>query len=123
MELLERYIEALRSRDWDSLSTCLAPDVHRSGPYLDVVEGREEYVAFLSRVISGLPNYDIRLSRIDRLEAGAALVRLSEFVDIKGVRTEFPIVGWQSGKSCNRIQTLTFRGITCVMTYHAGGRI
>ena len=90
MEVLERYISALRTQDWDALSDCLAPDVHRNGPYLDVVEGRAEYVAFLSGVIPGLRNYDIRVSRIDKLEEGAALVRLSEFVDIRGVRTEIP---------------------------------
>ncbi len=90
MEVLERYVNALRSQDWKALSDCLAPDVHRTGPYLDEVEGRAEYVAFLAGVIPGLPNYDIRLSRIDRLEGGAALVRLSEFVDIESVRTEIP---------------------------------
>ena len=90
MKVIERYVNALRSQDWDEVSKCVAADVHRTGPYQDVVEGREEYVAFLAGVIPGLPNYDIRLTRIDRLEGGAALVRLSEFVDMKGVRTEIP---------------------------------
>ena len=90
MEVLEHYVDALRAKDWSALADCLAPDVHRTGPYLDVVEGREAYLAFLSGVIPGLKNYDIRISRIDRLEGGAALVRLSEFLDVKGVRTEFP---------------------------------
>ena len=90
MEVLEHYVDALRAKDWSALADCLAPDVHRTGPYLDVVEGREAYLAFLSGVISGLKNYDIRISRIDRLKGGAALVRLSEFLDLKGVPTEFP---------------------------------
>jgi len=90
MDVLDRYVTALRTQDWEALSECLAQDVHRTGPYLDVVEGRADYIAFLAGVIPGLLNYDIRLSRIDRLEGGAALVRLSEFVDIAGVRTEIP---------------------------------
>jgi hypothetical protein len=90
MEVLGRYVDALRSQDWGALADCLAPNVYRSGPYLDVVEGRAAYVAFLSGVIPTLPNYDIQITRIDVLEGGAALVRLSEFVDVKGVRSEFP---------------------------------
>ena len=90
VEVLERYVGALRSQDWGALSDCLALDVYRSGPYLDIVEGRAAYVAFLSGVIPTLPNYDIQITRIDVLEGGAAPVRLSEFVDVKGVRSEFP---------------------------------
>ena len=89
-DVIERYIAALHDQNWEALSDCLALDVHRKGPYLDEVQGRAEYVAFLSGVIPALRNYDIRLTRIDRLAGGAALVRLSEFADVKGVRSEFP---------------------------------
>ena len=88
--MLDRYFEAIRSHDWSALSDCLAPDVHRTGPYLDVVEGREEYVAYLARVVPSLRNYQLTVSRIDRLEGGGALVRLSETLDVDGVASEFP---------------------------------
>ena len=90
MRVLEDYFEALRTQDWARLSKCLAEDVRRTGPYLDVVEGRKAYLEYLSRVIPKLPNYDLRVRRTRGLGDGSALVELSEFTDVDGVRTEFP---------------------------------
>ena len=90
MRVLDDYFESLRTQDWARLSKCLAEDVRRSGPYLDVVEGRKAYVEYLSRVIPKLPNYDLRVRRTRALGAGSALVELSEFTDVDGVRKEFP---------------------------------
>jgi hypothetical protein len=90
MRVLNDYFEALRTQDWARLSKCLCEDVRRTGPYLDVVEGRKAYVEYLSRVIPKLPNYDLRVRRTRELEAGSALVELSEFTDVDGLRTEFP---------------------------------
>jgi len=89
-EVLDRYFEAIRTHDWSALADCLASDVHRTGPYLDVVEGREEYVAYLARVVPSLEGYRLTVSRIDRLGGGEALVRLSETVEVNGVSSEFP---------------------------------
>lgn len=90
MRVLERYVAAMRNQDWDGLAECLAEDVHRTGPYLDVVRGRQAYVDFLSGVIPTLPNYTNKVSRIRELEGGSALVELSEILDVDGVRTEIP---------------------------------
>lgn len=90
MQVLDRYFDALKRHDWPTLSTCLAEGVRRTGPYLDVVEGREAYLAFLSRVVPSLPNYRLVVSRVRRLDDGAALVELSETSDVDGVPTEFP---------------------------------
>ena len=90
MEVLDRYFDAIRTHDWSALAECLAEDVHRTGPYLDVVEGRDAYVAFLSRVVPSLPNYALEVSDISSLTSGAALVRLSETTDVAGVSTVFP---------------------------------
>jgi len=87
---LERYFDALRSHDWPALAATLAEDVHRTGPYLDVVEGRDAYVAFLSKVLPGLSGYELRVTRMRELEDGELLVLLSEILDVNGVRTEFP---------------------------------
>jgi hypothetical protein len=92
MRVLHDYFDALRSRDWALLAKCVAEDVHRTGPYLDVVEGRQAYVAFLAEVIPSLPNYDLVVSRIRQTGSAAAVVELSEFTDVDGVRTEFPEV-------------------------------
>jgi hypothetical protein len=90
VRILEDYFEALRSQDWTLLSECLAENVRRTGPYLDVVEGRKAYLEYLSRVIPKLPNYELRVRRTRELEGGSALAELSEFTDVDGVRTEFP---------------------------------
>lgn len=90
VQVLERYFDALRRHDWSALSACLSEDVRRSGPYLDVVEGRAAYVGFLKRVVPQLPNYRLDVSRVRRLEDGAALVELSETTDVEGVSTAFP---------------------------------
>lgn len=92
MRVLDDYFEALRTQDWARLATCVAEDVHRTGPYLDVVEGRQAYVAFLAKVIPTLANYDLVVSRTRPLGDAAAVVELSEFADVDGVRTEFPEV-------------------------------
>ncbi len=90
MRVLDRYFAAMKSHDWESLSGCLAHDVRRTGPYLDVVRGRDAYLAFLSGVLPTLPHYQLEVSRIRRLEDGSALVELSETLDVKGVATTFP---------------------------------
>jgi predicted ester cyclase len=90
MRVLDAYFEALRTQDWPRLAACLAEDVHRTGPYLDVVQGRQAYVDFLARVIPTLPNYELVVHRVRTLDGGTALVELCELLDVQGVRTEFP---------------------------------
>ena len=90
MQSLDRYFESLRTQDWKRLAECLAEDVHRTGPYLDVVRGREAYVAFLAKVIPTLRNYDLRVTRVRTLAPASAVVELSEFADVDGERREFP---------------------------------
>ena len=91
MGILDRYFEALRTQDWEKLRGTLAENVHRTGPYLDVVEGREPYARFLARAISALPNYELRVARV-RFAGGTAVVELSELADLNGERREFPEV-------------------------------
>jgi hypothetical protein len=90
METLRRYLDALARQDWDALSGTLAEDVKRTGPYLDVVEGRKAYTEFLSRVVPTLPEWRLDVSRIRALDDGAALVELSETLAVNGVPTRYP---------------------------------
>jgi hypothetical protein len=90
MQTLERYLEALRTQDWESLASCLAEDVERTGPYLDVVRGKQPYVDFLSGILPSLRNYELKVSRIRKVGGGSALVELVEALDADGVRKEFP---------------------------------
>jgi hypothetical protein len=91
-ETLQRYFDALRNQDWRALDACLTDDVHRTGPYLDHVQGKRAYVEFLSAVIPTLKNYELNVSRIRELADGSALVELSESLDMNGLRREIPEV-------------------------------
>jgi PhnB protein len=90
VRVLDEYFQALRTQDWKRLEACLAEDVCRTGPYIDVVRGRRAYVEFLSNVVPKLQNYELRVQRVRKLDAGSALVELCEIADIDGVRTEHP---------------------------------
>jgi hypothetical protein len=90
VQILERYFDALRAHDWPALASCLSVDVHRSGPYLDDVRGRQPYIDFLSRVLPSLSNHELEVSRIREIGPRSAIVELSETVDVKGERREFP---------------------------------
>ncbi len=92
MRILDDYFEALRTQNWKLLTACLAEDVHRTGPFLDVVHGRQAYVDFLAGIVPTLRNYELTVHRIRTLGADSAVVELSEILDVGGVRTEFPEV-------------------------------
>jgi hypothetical protein len=89
-DTLERYFAAMRACDWPALAETLAEDVHRTGPFLDEVRGREAYVEFLAGVIPKLPNYALEIARIRPIAGGGALVELSETIDRKGLRYTTP---------------------------------
>jgi uncharacterized protein (TIGR02246 family) len=88
--VLERYFAAMRAHDWSALADTLAENVHRTGPFLDHVRGRQAYVDFLARVVPALPNYALDVARIRALEDGAAIVELSESMDRDGGRRTYP---------------------------------
>lgn len=88
--VLERYFEALRTHDWTSLRECVSQGVHRTGPYQDVVLGRDAYADFLAGIVPKLQGYELRVHDVRRLEGGGAVVRLSELMNVDGVRTEHP---------------------------------
>ena len=90
MKVLERYFDAMRACDWPALADTLADDVHRTGPFLDEVRGRDAYVEFLAGVIPKLPNYALDVARIRPIAGGGAVVELAETIDRKGARFRTP---------------------------------
>ncbi len=90
LDTLERYLQALRDQDWETLRDCVTRDVHRTGPYGDVVEGRDAYAEFLAGVVPTLENYELRVRDIAWTVDGSAWVRLSEFLGPKGELAEHP---------------------------------
>ena len=92
MKILDQYFDALRNQDWESLGETLSENVRRTGPYLDVVEGRDRYVAYLGAVIPTLTNYELKVSRVRSFDTGSAVVELSEELDLDGQRRRYPEV-------------------------------
>lgn len=98
--IVERYLEALTSHDWDALRGCLADDVVRIGPFNDEYRGADVYVRFLRELMPTLPGYSMDISRIT-YTVGLAFAELSETVG--GVRTDEALVFELSGDRIVRV--------------------
>ena len=90
MDVVERYLEAIALRDWDTLRGCVAEDVVRVGPYMDRYEGREAYVAFIADTMPKLEGYEMRVDRVTYASDTLAFAELSETVDIDGKSVRTP---------------------------------
>lgn len=75
---VSRYLDALGAFDFDGLATTLAPEVVRTGPWGDVISGREAYAAFLARVVPELPGYRLIVHRVAAAGPGLAVAEITE---------------------------------------------
>lgn len=98
--IVERYLEALTSHDWEALRDCLRDDVVRVGPFNDEYRGRDAYVAFLSQLMPALPGYSMEVRRVTYAST-IAVAELSETVG--GVRTDEALVFELSGGRIARV--------------------
>jgi ketosteroid isomerase-like protein len=84
-DVVERYAATLAGQDWDGLRACLASNLRRVGPYGDVYESPEAYIAFLAELIPSLPGYRMDVARVVYApDARSAVAELSETVDRDG---------------------------------------
>jgi limonene-1,2-epoxide hydrolase len=91
MQIIDTYVKALQEHDWAALADTLSDvGLRRVGPFLDVVEGKDAYVAFLSGLMPTLQNYRLTVDRVSELPSGEAVVELRERLDVDGVSQEFP---------------------------------
>lgn len=89
--VVEHYLSCLSVNDWDGLAATIADDgLIREGPFCDVVEGKEPYVAFLRDVFSRLEGYQLKVQRISHVSDRMSYVELTETFEIHGVPTEYP---------------------------------
>jgi hypothetical protein len=89
--VIERYLTCLAANDWDGLATTIADDgLIREGPFCDVVEGKEPYLAFLRGVFARLEGYQLKVQRISHVSDRVSYVELAETFEINGVPTEYP---------------------------------
>jgi hypothetical protein len=83
--VVERYLAALRAQDWEALASTLEPDVRRIGPYGDVYESREPYVAYLAEIFGTLAGYELAVARLV-VARDVVVVELSETIDTSAGR-------------------------------------
>jgi hypothetical protein len=73
--VVERFVDALLSRDWVRLRATLTPDVRREGfdgPERDAVVGREPYLQWASELIDPLAVYAWAMHRLEYSETGTS---------------------------------------------------
>ena len=89
--VVERYLECLAAHDWDGLATTIADDgLTREGPFCDVVEGKQHYVAYLRKVCTNLPGHRLDVKRVSRVNGRLSYVELSESFEIDGAPATWP---------------------------------
>jgi predicted ester cyclase len=90
---VEAYLKAIVAHDWSQLAETLTDDVIRTGPFFDVYEGRDAYLAFISALMPTLPNYSMEITHISYVDEGRrAYAELSETLDVGGAPHTTPEV-------------------------------
>ena len=84
VDIVERYLDAIASHDWDVLDECIADDIVRVGPYGDRYTGRDSYLAFIADLMPKLPGYAMKLDRVTYVGDARAYAELSETVELDG---------------------------------------
>ncbi len=89
--VVERYLACLAAHDWDGLAATIADEgLTREGPFCDVVEGKDAYLAFLRDVLTRLKGHEVDVKRVSHLSDRVSCVELSETFEIDGVPTKTP---------------------------------
>jgi ketosteroid isomerase-like protein len=83
-DIIERYLHAIASHDWDVVDECIADDIVRAGPYRDRYAGRDEYLAFMADLMPKLKGYVMKLDRVTYASDALAFAELSETVEFDG---------------------------------------
>ncbi len=81
-DIIERYLDAITSHDWDALRGCVTDDVVRVGPYGDRYEGKDAYVAFIADTMPKLEGYEMQIDRVTYAGDTLAFAELSETVNL-----------------------------------------
>lgn len=91
--LVEGYLDAVATQDWTRMRAAVRDDVVRVGPFGDVYEGQDAYVAFLAALMPTLPDYSMDVSRVTYVDGGRrAMAELTETVSLDGAPVVTPEV-------------------------------
>ncbi len=89
--VVERYLECLGAHDWDGLAATIAGEgLIREGPFCDVVEGKEHYVAYLRKVLTNLAGHRLEVQRVSHVDPRLSFVELTEAFEIDGATKRWP---------------------------------
>lgn len=89
--VVERYLECLAAHDWDGLAATLADDgLNREGPFRDLIEGKQRYVAYLRKVLTNLKAHRLEVRRVSHVDSRVSYVELTESFEIDGVPASWP---------------------------------
>jgi len=89
--VVERYLECLAAHDWDGLAATIVDEgLTREGPFCDVVEGKQHYVAYLRKVTTNIKGHRLEVQRVSHVDSRLSYAELSETFDIDGVAKTWP---------------------------------
>ena len=89
--VVERYLECLAAHDWDGLAATIADDgLTREGPFCDLIEGKQHYVAYLRKVITKLKGHRLDVKRVSHVNSRVSFVELTESFEIDGTPAAWP---------------------------------
>jgi ketosteroid isomerase-like protein len=83
-DIIERYLDAIASHNWDVVDECIADDIVRVGPYGDRLAGRDNYMAFIADLMPKLKGYLMELHRVTYASDVLVFAELTETVDLEG---------------------------------------
>jgi ketosteroid isomerase-like protein len=92
VDIVERYLDAIATRDWGVVDDCIADDIVRVGPYGDRYAGRGDYMAFIADLMPKLPGYAMKLDRVTYVGDARVYAELSETVELDGKPMRTPEV-------------------------------
>jgi len=89
--IVERYLECLAAHDWDGLATTIADEgLTREGPFCDLIEGKQHYLAYLRKVLTELKGHRLDVTRVSHVDSRVSYVELTEAFEIGGQRATWP---------------------------------
>ena len=91
-DVVERYLDAIASHDWDVVRDCVAEDIVRVGPYGDRYAGHDDYLAFIAEMMPKLVGYVMKIDRETYVSEALAFVELTETVEFDGKPVRTPEV-------------------------------
>ena len=95
MGVVEDFVRCYGERDWEGLAKCFNDDdFERVGPYVDVISSKDEYLAFLQRVVPTMGgDYALKAERVVYgPERRVAFAQLVEHLRVDGEMTDIPEV-------------------------------